>query len=332
MPPGVATAPAAAAPPTATGSPVSLGGYAGVVSGGPAPTPAEPAGHEARVWSASRGLERPRPKAASPAAGSRAEERERSPRGHSALAAALAAEAAVAEAERHVSTDDYMPDAGGDKPEDDAGLPSAPHSHSASFGSPGSIGELRTQVATTAALLRMAIDVHGPASGVDAARADAAAAEAALDTALARSGEPPVRPLPQSVKPIYKAPPPPLPRFGPPVPRSLRPVLLPLRPGLLGFLPPRMGMLPVAGAPDAPGCASASPGDAAAIPVSEPARVFLLPAGPPWAAMVARRARSGLAGALSRRHSPRPTLGTPSTGEALPPQAIPGTPILPAPT
>ena len=116
MPPSVAAAHAAAVPPSATGSPASHGGYAGVVSGGLAPTPAESAGREARVRSASRSLKRPRPKAASPAAGSRAEERERSPRGQSALAAALAAEVAVAEAERHVSTDDYMPDAGGDEP------------------------------------------------------------------------------------------------------------------------------------------------------------------------------------------------------------------------
>ena len=175
MPPVVTAAPAAAAPLSAAGPPVSHGGYAGVVSGGLAPTPAESAGHEARVQSASRSLERPRPLAASPAAGSRAEERERSPRGQSALAAALAAEVADAEAERHASTDAYMPAAGADSPEDGAGLPShSPHSaHSAGFGIPGSAGELRIQVATTAPLLRMAIEA-GLAAGVDAARADAA--------------------------------------------------------------------------------------------------------------------------------------------------------------
>ena len=192
-------------------SPMAHGGYAGVVSGGPAPTPAESAGHEARVRSASRSLERPRPLAASPAAGSRAEERGRSPRGQSALAAALAAEVAEAEAERHASTDAYMPVAGADSPEDDDGPPSASHSshsaHSAGFGTPGSVGELRIQVATTAALLRMAIEA-GPSSGVGAARADAADAEAALAAAMARPGDHPVRPLPQSLRPIYKAPPP----------------------------------------------------------------------------------------------------------------------------
>ena len=217
-------------------------------------------------------MERPRPKAASPAAGSRAEERERSTRGQFALAAALAAEVAVAEAERQVSTDDYMPDAGGDEPEDDAGLPFAPHSHSASFGNPGSIGELRIQVATTAALLRMAIDVHGPASGVDAGRTDAAAAEAALDAGLARAGEPPVRPLPQSIKPIYKAPP--LEAFAPPraagTPQPAAGAAASPH-GPAEVLAPSDG--DVAGAPDAPGFSSASPGDAAAIPVPEPARV-----------------------------------------------------------
>ena len=140
---------------------------------------------------------------------------------------------------------------------------SAPHS--ASLGSPGSIGELRIQAATAAALLRMAIDVRGPAAGVDAARADAAAAEATLDAALAASGAPPVRLLPQSIRPIYKAPPPealappraagtPLPAAGAAASSSGLAVV---------SAPPDAD---VADAPDAPVGASASPGDAAAIP------------------------------------------------------------------
>ena len=102
---------ALAAPPSAVGPPVSHGGYAGVVMGGPAPTLAEAAGHEARARAASRSLERARPPTVLPSSGSRGEDRERSPRG-SALASALAAAAAAAEAEVRVSTDDYMPDVG----------------------------------------------------------------------------------------------------------------------------------------------------------------------------------------------------------------------------
>ena len=142
MPPVVTVAPAAASPPSAAGPLVSHGGYAGVASGGPAPTPAESAGHEARARSASRSLEGSRHSAASSAAGSRAEERERSPRGQSAIAAALAAEVAGveagAEAERHASTDAYLPVAGAETPEDDARPHSTSHSshsaHSAGFG------------------------------------------------------------------------------------------------------------------------------------------------------------------------------------------------------
>ena len=119
----------------------------------------------------------------------------------SALAAA--ASAAAAEAEVRVSTNDYMPDA---EPDADAGIPAAPHS--ASLGSPDSIGELRIRAAATAAILRVAIDVRGPAADVEAARADADAAQAALDAALAASVAAPMKPLPRDVKPIYKAPPP----------------------------------------------------------------------------------------------------------------------------
>ena len=279
MPPVVTAAPAAAAPLSAAGPPVSHGGYAGVVSGGPAPTPAESASHGARARSASKSLEKSRPLAASSAAGSRAEERERTPRGQSALAAALAAEVAdaEAEAERHASTDAYMPVAGADSPEDDAGPPSTSHSshsaHSAGFGPPGSVGELQIQVATTAALLRMAIEA-GLASGVDAASANAADAEAALAAAMAAAranpGDHPVRPLPQSLKPIYKAPPPKayLTRAaGPPQPADGAAAAAP---GPAEVPAPLVGV--AAGAPDAPGSAPASPGDAAAIPVAGPGR------------------------------------------------------------
>ena len=275
MPPVVTAVPAAAAPLSAAGPPVSHGGYASG-RGSPAPTSAESAGHEARARSASKSLEKSHPSAASSAAGSRAEGRERSPRGQSAIAAALAAEVAdvEAEAERHASTDAYMPAAGAISPEDDAGPPSTLHSsysaHSAGFGPPGSVSELQIQVATTAALLRMAIDA-GPASGVDAARADAADAEAALAAAMARPGGHPVRPLPQSLKPIYKAPPPEayLPRAaGPPQPADGAAAAAPK----LAEVPaPPAGV--AAGAPDAPpGSAPASPGDAAAIPVAGPGR------------------------------------------------------------
>ena len=275
MPPVVIAAPAAAAPLSAAGPPVSHGGYAGVVSGGPAPTLAESAGHEACARYASRSLERSRPLAAFSAAGSRAEERGRSLRGQSALAAALDAEVAdaEAEAERHASTDAYMPVAGADSPEDDAGLPSTSHSshsaHSAGFGPPGSVGELQIQIATTAALLCMAIEA-GPASGVDAARADVADAEAALAAAMAaaraRPGDHPVRPLPQSLRPIYKAPPPEahLTRAaGAPQPADGAAAAAP---GLAEVPAPPVGA--ATGAPDAPGSAPASPGDAAAIPVA----------------------------------------------------------------
>ena len=61
MPSAGAAAPAPAAPASATGPPVSHGGYAGVVLGSPAPTLAEAAGHEARARAASRSLERSRP-------------------------------------------------------------------------------------------------------------------------------------------------------------------------------------------------------------------------------------------------------------------------------
>ena len=221
-----------------------------------------------------------------------------------------------------------MPDADGDEPEDDAGLPSAPHS--ASFGSPGSIGELRIQAATAAALLHMAIDVHGPAAGVDAARADAAAAEAALDAALARSGAPPVRLLPQSIRPIFKAPPPEA--FAPP--RAAGASLLAAGAAASSSGPAevpasRVGMLPT---PPTPLLALRRARGTPLPFLCWSPRVFLLPAGPPWAAKVARRASPGLAGASSSRPSPRPTLGPPSMGEALPPRATPGTPILPAPT
>ena len=169
------------------------------------------------------------------------------------------------------------------------------------FGIPGPAGELRIQVATTAALLRMAIEA-GLAAGVDAARADAADAEAALAAAMACPGDHPVKPLPQSFRPIYKAPP--LEAYStcpePPAPRSLRMVPLPLRPGLLRFLPPRLGLLP---APPTPLAALLR---ALGMPLPSLWRdpgVFLPPAGLPWAARVARRARSGLAGASSNRHS-----------------------------
>ena len=119
--------------------------------GGSAPTPAESAGHEARVRAAPRSLERSRPLSVHPPAGSRGEERERSPRGTSAIAAALAAAAAEAEAEAFASTDDYMPDA---EPDADAGEPSAPLSPSS--GSGDSIGELPSCAAPSApAVLRL---------------------------------------------------------------------------------------------------------------------------------------------------------------------------------
>ena len=123
---------------------------------------------------------------------------------------------AEAEAERRASTDDYMPAAGTDSHEVDAGPSSAVHSprsalsaHSAAFGPPGSVDELRMHVATTAAILRMCIDA-GPGPDQDAARA-AADAEANLAAALtvgqAHPGGLIARPLPQPLRAIYKAPP-----------------------------------------------------------------------------------------------------------------------------
>ena len=189
---------APSAPPSAMGPPVSHGGYAGVVTGGPAPTPAEAAGHDVRARAASRSLERPRPPPVLPSSGTRGEGRERSPRGL-ALATALAAAASEAEAEveARVSTDGYMLAA---KPEVDVGFPAPPHS--ASLGSPDSVGELRIRAAATAAVLRVAIGAHGPAADVEAARADADAAQAALDAAHAASVAAPMKPLPRDVKPI----------------------------------------------------------------------------------------------------------------------------------
>ena len=223
MPPGSATAPAAAVLRNATGPPVAHGGYAGPGAGGPAPTPAEAAGHEARPRSASRSAGKPRSSAAASAASSGAEERERSPRGESAIAAALAsvvaeveaaeaAEAAVAaaeaeaEAERPASTDDYMPDAGAGLPEDGAGPSSSarsPHSsrsaHSAAWGAPGSVDELRMVAQATAAILRQCV-AASPGPDLDAARADADDAGAMLAAALAaqraRSGGHNARPMP----------------------------------------------------------------------------------------------------------------------------------------
>ena len=273
MPPAGTIPPAAAAPLWTAGPLVAHGGYAGVGTGGFAPTPAESAGHVARARSASRSLDRSRPSAASSAVGSRAEERERSPRGQSAIAAALAAEVAdvEAEAERHASTDDYMPAASADSPGGDAGPPSASHSsrsaHSAAFGPPGSVDELRIQVATTAALLRMAADA-GPGAGLDAARADAADAEAALAAALAAArahlGDHAFRPMPQSLRPIYKAPPPEAPARAacPPQPAHGAAAA---EPGLAEDPASPAGV--AAGDPVAPGSARAGPADAAAIPV-----------------------------------------------------------------
>ena len=180
VPPADAAAHALAARPSAMGPPVSHGGYAGEVLGCSAPTPVESAGHEARVRAASRSLERSRPPSFLPPAGSRGEERERSPRGTSALAVAFAAAAAEAEAEAFVSTDDYMPDA---EPHADAGERPAPLS--ASSGSGDSIGELRIKAASAAAILRCTIGARGLAADVEAARAEADDAHAAIDAALA---------------------------------------------------------------------------------------------------------------------------------------------------
>ena len=157
-----------------------------------------------------------------------------------------------------------MPDA---EPEAGAGflLPSA------SPGSLDSIGELRLQAATTAAILRVAIDARGSAADVEAARADADAAHAAFDVALADSVAAPVKPLPRDVKPIYKAPPPEA--F---VPSRAAGTPLPAAGAAASSAGPAAGPVPSAGdfaaPPAASGAAAASPGDAAAIPVLEPAR------------------------------------------------------------
>ena len=95
--------------------------------------------------------------------------------------------------------------------------------------------------------------------------------EAALAAALARPGDHPVRLSPQTLRPIYKAPPPEayLPRAaGPSQPADGAAAAAP---GLAEVPAPPVGN--VAGAPDAPGSASASPGDAAAILVAGPGRV-----------------------------------------------------------
>ena len=256
-----------AAPPSAMGPPVFHGGYAGVVLCGPASTPAEAAGHEARARAASRSLERPRPPLALPSSGTRGDDRERSSRG-SALSSALAAAAAEAEAEvdARVSTDGYMPVA---EPEADARVFAPPHS--VSLRSPGSVGELWIRAAATAAILRVAIDAHGPTADVEAARADADAAQSALDAALAASVAAPVEFLPRDVKPIYKAPPPeafapsraassPLPEAGAAASSS----------GTAAGPAPSAGDDPAP--PAASGAAEADPGSAAAIPVPETAR------------------------------------------------------------
>ena len=141
--------------------------------GGLAPTPAEAAGHEARARAASRSLERPRPPAVLPSAGSRGEERERSPGGQVALASALVAAMAEADAELGVSTDDYMPVA---EPDDPVGAAGAHSSPLASCGSGSFIGGPRFKAAKAAAILRCTLDSGAPAAAVEAARAAADAA------------------------------------------------------------------------------------------------------------------------------------------------------------
>ena len=257
-----AAAHAPASRPGAMGPPVSHG-YASEVLGGSAPTPAESAGHEARVRAASRSLERSRPPSVHPPAGSRGEEHERSPRGTSVLAAALAA--AAAEAEAFVRTDGYMPDV---EPDADAGERPAPCS--ASSGSGDSIGELRIKAASAAVILRCTIGDRGPAADVEAARAEADAAQAAVDAALAAPVTAPVGPLPRDIKPIYKAPP--AEAMAPPQAAKAPPPLA------AGAAASAAGLVAASDAPGgddaaAPAGAAVVLGDAAAIPVPELARV-----------------------------------------------------------
>ena len=178
MPLAGAAAPAPAAGPSTRGPPVSHGGYAGVVSGGHAPSPAESVGHEARARAASRCADRPRPPSVHAPSGSHGEERECSPKGRTALAAALAA--AVVEAEAAVSTDAYMPDAA---PEVDAGVRIASSAESAGLGD--AVDEARIVAAAAAFVLRCVVDARGAAADVEAAQADADAAYAAAEAAAA---------------------------------------------------------------------------------------------------------------------------------------------------
>ena len=105
-------------------------------------------------------------------------ERERSPKGRPALAAALAA--AAAEAEAAVSTGAYMPDAA---PEVDAGVRTDSSAASAGFGD--AVDEARIAAAAAAAVLRCVVDARGLAADVKAAKADADAALAAAEAAAA---------------------------------------------------------------------------------------------------------------------------------------------------
>ena len=181
-----AAAPAPGAGPSTRGPPVSHGGYAGVtgvVSGGHAPNPAESVGHEACARAASRCADRPRPPSVHAPSGSRGDERERSPKGRTALAAALAA--AAAEAEAAISTDAYMPNAA---PEVDAGVHTASSAANAGLGD--AVDEARITAATAAAVLRCVVDARGPAADVEAAKADVDAAHAAAEAAAAAAAAP----------------------------------------------------------------------------------------------------------------------------------------------
>ena len=322
-----AAALAPAAPPSATGPPVSHGGYAGVVLGGSAPTPAEAAGHEARARAASRGLERSRPPAVLPSAGSRGEERERSPRGTSAWAA-LAAAAAAADADFRVSTDDYMPDAEPDVP---AGGARAPSCSACEHRVWDLIGGPRNRAAEAVAVLRCTPAAGAPAAGVEAARAAAATAQAAADAAPAAHAAP-ACPLPRDIKPLYMA----LPAAAmAPFPAGVTPP-----PVAASDAESAAGPVPVPAAPagdaaappDAPLGVAAGTGDAAAIPAPVAAR----PGRPshPWAARAAGLVwgtRSMPVVPSSSRRSPRPTPGPPLMCVALPNRAMPGTPMtLPA--
>ena len=217
--------------------------------------------------------------------GSRGDERERSPKGKSTLAEALAA--AAAEAEAAISTDAYMPDAA---PDDDAGACDA-----AAAGSVPGAADIAEEAAIAAAaaeaILRCVVDAWGPAAAVEAAAADAAAAQAAAEAeAAAAAAAAAAAPAPAAAEAEPSAAPL---RLGarvllPPggLPRAARTARAASRPLAGPSLSPR-SPLPTRGPPSTgvvlPPLAAPTTTLAARTSEGRPRRALLLPPrGPPW--------------------------------------------------